>query len=172
MVKGGTKMSKDQWSSEWSKAPASEKMEWPKPKTGVEINQIYQASWNASSPEQSLKDAQKPWIANDKEIKKFKKEWEGGFDLAKSNSDQTIVTVIENGEIKKVYNNRMPTHDPYVNPDSHIYYQCGCGAILDPGTKSFASLNNAASSQGWKVRWNKNGEGYQPFCVKCGEGVE
>lgn len=72
----------------------------------------------------------------------------------------------------KEYNNKVPTHDPYTNPNAHIYYECSCGAILDPGTKSFASLNNAASENGWKVRWNKNGQGYQPFCVKCGEEVE
>ena len=53
-----------------------------------------------------------------------------------------------------------------------VYYECNCGAILDPKTKSFAHLNNAAMNAGWKVRWNSNGTGYQPFCVKCGEGVE
>lgn len=70
----------------------------------------------------------------------------------------------------KEYNNKVPTHDPYSNPDSHIYYQCNCGAILDPGTKSFAALNNAAMNAGWKVRWGH--EHYIPYCVKCGEGVE
>ena len=70
----------------------------------------------------------------------------------------------------KEYNNKVPTHDPYSNPDSHIYYECGCGVILDPGTKSFASLNNAAMNAGWKVRWGA--DSYVPYCVKCGEGVE
>ncbi len=73
---------------------------------------------------------------------------------------------------EKVYNNKMPTHDPYTNPNAQLYYQCKCGAILDPGTKSFAGLNNAASDKGWKVRWKQNGEGYEPFCVKCGKDVE
>ncbi len=88
-------------------------------------------------------------------------------------------TFIENGEIKQeiippeeMYTNLKPTHDPYTNPGALIYYQCNCGAILDPKTKSFASLNNAAMNAGWKVRWNSNGQGYEPFCVKCGEGVE
>lgn len=71
---------------------------------------------------------------------------------------------------QKEYNNLHPTHDPYTNPNSHIYYQCACGAILDPGTKSFASLNNAAMSAGWKVRWGETS--YQPYCVECGEKVE
>ena len=60
--------------------------------------------------------------------------------------------------------NKKPTHDPYTNPGAHIYYECGCGAILDPGTKSFAQLNN------WKVRWGA--DSYVPYCVKCGEDVE
>ncbi len=74
--------------------------------------------------------------------------------------------------IEKVYNNKVPTHDPYTNPDAHIYYQCNCGAIFDPGTKSFAALNNYASETGWKVRWKKDGQGYEPFCVDCGKDVE
>jgi hypothetical protein len=47
------------------------------------------------------------------------------------------------GRIER-HKNKVPTHDPYSNPDAHIYYQCSCGAILDPGTKSFAQLNNVA----------------------------
>lgn len=66
--------------------------------------------------------------------------------------------------------NKKPTHDPYTNPNAHIYYECKCGAILDPGTKSFAALNNCASEKGWKVRWGA--EAYQPYCPKCGESVE
>jgi hypothetical protein len=66
--------------------------------------------------------------------------------------------------------NRKPTHDPYTNPNAHIYYECACGAILDPQTKSFAALNNHASGKGWKIRFTD--KGYVPYCVKCGEGVE
>lgn len=66
--------------------------------------------------------------------------------------------------------NRKPTHDPYTNPNAHIYYECSCGAILDPQTKSFAALNNHASDKGWKIRFTD--KGYVPYCVKCGEGVE
>lgn len=66
--------------------------------------------------------------------------------------------------------NKKPTHDPYTNPNAHIYYECGCGAILDPGTKSFAQLNNCASDAGWKVRWGA--DSYVPYCVKCGEDIE
>jgi len=66
--------------------------------------------------------------------------------------------------------NLKPTHDPYTNPDAHIYYECACGAMLDPKTKSFAALNNCASAKGWKIRFGERG--YTPYCVKCGEGVE
>lgn len=68
------------------------------------------------------------------------------------------------------HTNKVPTHDPYTNPNANIYYQCNCGAVLDPGTKSFAALNNAAMNAGWKVRFGH--EYYAPYCVKCGEGVE
>jgi hypothetical protein len=74
-------------------------------------------------------------------------------------------------EIRK-HSNLKPTHDPYTNPDSHIYYECNCGAILDPGTRSFAQLNNVASAKDWKVRWRKDGQGYEAFCVECGKDKE
>lgn len=93
-----------------------------------------------------------------------------GIDLG--SKDKTVFAVIKDKIIERIYNNNMPTHDPYSNPDALIYYQCSCGAILDPLTKSFASLNNHASNAGWKVRWNKDGLGYQPFCVECGKDVE
>jgi len=67
-------------------------------------------------------------------------------------------------------NNLKPTHDPYTNPNAYIYYECSCGAILDPQTKSFAALNNYASEKGWKIRFGA--ESYQPYCEKCGEDVE
>lgn len=71
---------------------------------------------------------------------------------------------------QKEYNNSMPTHDPYTNPNAIIYYECSCGAILDPNTKSFAALNNHASEKGWKIRFTD--KGYVPYCVKCGKDVE
>src|SRR6267154_3048711 len=61
--------------------------------------------------------------------------------------------------------NKVPTHDPYTNPNAHIYYICDCGNILDPGTKRFAELNNAAMEAGWKIRWGH--KYYEPFCPKC-----
>jgi hypothetical protein len=101
-----------------------------------------------------------------------------GTELAKAEQDALLhgtgivkVTVdsIEHISIPQ-FLNKHPTHDPYTNPNAHIYYQCGCGAILDPGTKSFAALNNCASDKGWKVRWGA--DSYVPYCVKCGEDVE
>lgn len=70
----------------------------------------------------------------------------------------------------KERNNNVPTHDPYANPNAMIYYECDCGAILDPGIKSFAALNGVASKEGWKIRFGQ--AGYTPYCVKCGEGIE
>jgi len=61
--------------------------------------------------------------------------------------------------------NKIPTHDPYTNHNAQLYYSCECGQILDPQTKSFAALNNAASMQGWKIRFGK--EYYIPYCPKC-----
>jgi len=101
-----------------------------------------------------------------------------GIDPAKPGSEQTVYGVwtaegwkqLSEEEFKNKFKNTAPTHDPYTNPGAHIYYECGCGAILDPGTKSFAQLNNCASNAGWKVRWGA--DSYVPYCVKCGEDVE
>lgn len=98
-----------------------------------------------------------------------------GVDLA-SSSDKTVLA---KGEVTtkgfrvtkiKELNNKVPTHDPYTNPDAELYYACNCGAILDPGTKSFAELNNQASRKGWKIRFGDSG--YTPYCVDCGKGIE
>lgn len=88
-------------------------------------------------------------------------------------AEKEILEVTGLDTILKAYatvRNRKPTHDPYTNPNAHIYYECGCGEILDPQTKSFAQLNNCASDKGWKIRFTD--KGYVPYCVKCGEGVE
>lgn len=72
--------------------------------------------------------------------------------------------------VDKLYNNMKPTHDPYANPNATIYYECNCGQILDPQTKSFAQLNNYSSEKGWKIRFGERG--YTPYCVECGKDVE
>ena len=77
---------------------------------------------------------------------------------------------VEHIETAKVYANKVPTHDPYTNPDAHIYYSCECGEVLDPGTKRFAELNNCASRSGWKIRFGE--VGYTPYCPKCAEGLD
>ncbi len=102
------------------------------------------------------------------------KEWiadlASGVTFTKISLDKDDALKIEHIEEVKVYLNLKPTHDPYANPDSQIYYECQCGAILDPGTKSFAALNGVASERGWKIRFGA--DGYVPYCMKCGEGVE
>jgi hypothetical protein len=72
--------------------------------------------------------------------------------------------------IKAPRKNNVPTHDPYANPNAYLYYECKCGMILDPATKSFAGLNNAASEAGWKVRFGEHS--YVPYCVECGKDVQ
>ena len=94
--------------------------------------------------------------------------WSTSWNLPSLDKADTIK--IEHVEHAKAFLNKKPTHDPYKNPDAHIYYECACGAILDPGTKSFAALNGVASAKGWKVRFGETG--YTPYCVKCGEGIE
>lgn len=66
--------------------------------------------------------------------------------------------------------NAIPTHDPYTNPGAYLYYECKCGQRLDPHTKRFAELNNAAMKAGWKIRWGANS--YVPHCVECGRDME
>ena len=71
----------------------------------------------------------------------------------------------------KTRSNKIPTHDPYANLGCDIYYSCTqCGQILDPGTKSFASLNNHASITGWKIRLGEMC--YQAYCIECAKGIE
>ena len=67
-------------------------------------------------------------------------------------------------------NNKVPTHDPYTNPNAYIYFECSCGAILDPSTKSFAALTTAASKANWKIRFGH--QWYMAYCVECGKDVE
>ena len=61
--------------------------------------------------------------------------------------------------------NKVPTHDPYTNPDAYVYYSCDCGEVFDPGTKSFAALNNAAQHTGWVIKWGAMY--YEATCPKC-----
>ena len=102
-----------------------------------------------------------------------------GFDVG--SGDKTVAVVVEGGKvisfkegseaeelIKLAYPeaiNKIPTHDPYTNPGAFLYYECQCGAVLDPKVKSFASLNNHANNAGWKVRWGE--KHYVPYCPKC-----
>jgi len=94
----------------------------------------------------------------------FKAEWpiHVGVDLGIENVEPVDkISGVSKAEIKAIWNNaenklrsnKVPTHDPYTNPNAHIYYSCDCGNILDPGTKRFAELNNAAMDAGWKIRW-------------------
>lgn len=122
-------------------------------------------SWGKEWPIEQLK----PRSQWDKDVAGLDWPKAASIEKAKAEEFKIIKDTFQNiGE--KVYNNLPPTHDPYTNPNAHIYYQCNCGAILDPGTKSFAELNNQASRQGWKIRFSDTG--YKPYCVKCGKGVE
>jgi len=72
-------------------------------------------------------------------------------------------------DIKKA-KNKVPTHDPYTNPDAYLYFECSCGAVLDPHTKSFATLIKNASEADWKIRFGQ--DHYQAYCAKCGVDIE
>lgn len=132
------------------------------------------------------------WITPDKtaitsEGKSLPNEWHThtsdevylGWDLVKQ-AEKNIVEVTGLDEINKWFikqpsmfaarSNKVPTHDPYTNPGAYLYYECKCGAVLDPKVKRFAALNDAASEAGWKVRWGA--QYYIPYCVECGKGVE
>lgn len=106
----------------------------------------------------------------------WSKEWPSytGKEIAIEQAKQSLVSwpnqAKVNDELIRELNNKVPTHDPYTNPNAHIYFQCDCGAVLDPSTKSFASLTTAASNAGWKIRFGH--EHYQAYCVKCGEGMD
>lgn len=108
--------------------------------------------------------------------KPVNQQWSTGGLIFKEMTKEEFQNMYPNEQLGKLstqpreYNNLKPTHDPYTNPNTHIYYECLCGAILDPCTKSFAALNNAASSQGWKIRWGAHS--YIPYCVGCGKDVE
>lgn len=134
------------------------------------------SSWDKEIADDTTNEARKQLntlvdkIAGDPSAKAF-----FGIDLG--TGDHTIETTFKDGQVhhrvipnREFYNNLKPTHDPYTNPNTTIYYECACGAILDPNTKSFAQLNNHASVKGWKIRFSE--KGYTPYCVKCGEDVE
>lgn len=103
-----------------------------------------------------------------KEYETLPKEWPIQAEAEKSYSEAASISEDAWNNLK--VRNKVPTHDPYTNPGAMVYYECNCGAILDPKTKSFAALNNAASMAGWKIRFGD--VGYVPYCSKCGEGVE
>lgn len=57
-----------------------------------------------------------------------------------------------------------------VDSEAYLYFQCeSCNEILDPHTKSFATLQEHRGKAGWKCVWNMSGMGYKVYCVKCGE---
>ena len=107
------------------------------------------------------------WFRPEDKAEMAKEAWDNLKITEQAKKDIEEITGI--ADIPK-FLNKKPTHDPYTNPNAHIYYECKCGAILDPGTKSFAQLNNCASEAGWKIRWGA--DSYVPYCVKCGEDVE
>lgn len=100
----------------------------------------------------------------------WQKDATAGIAFTKVNIDANDTLKIEHIEAAKVYLNKVPTHDPYTNPNAHIYFECSCGKILDPGTKSFAALTTHASKMGWKIRWGQRH--YIAYCNDCGKSVE
>lgn len=57
-----------------------------------------------------------------------------------------------------------------VDSEAYLYFQCeGCGTILDPHTKSFATLQEHRVNAGWACKWNIDGMGYKVYCAECRE---
>lgn len=150
------------WSSEWKTPPV-----WPQPKEGEKVTITVLESFN---PENNVLE-----VVNrtGKEIAEAQAKAGGPIpwpseqikELAKLDNSIKMPT----GSYK-VEHNLQPTHDPYTNPNCYLYYECQCGARLDPHTKRFAELNNKASEAGWKIRWGANS--YVPYCAECGKGIE
>ncbi len=175
-------MSNDEWSKEWP-SPIAEQTGITKELLGFPDRNDYQKHYEQAMLENAVpKPWPEAWVSNSFEAVKTNII---GIDV--STKPDTITVCI--GEVKdgeliihqflsgdaalakiKEYENDKPTHDPYTNPDMYLYHQCDCGAILDPNTKSFAQLNNAASYAGWKIRWGH--DSYKAYCVECGKGVE
>jgi hypothetical protein len=85
-----------------------------------------------------------------------------GWDLAKPNSDKTILN-------KEGWQTELKSQGSnLVDEQAYLYFQCeSCNEILDPHTKSFKALEEARFKAGWKVKWNIDGMGYKVYCVKC-----
>src|ERR1700752_1426799 len=101
--------------------------------------------------------------------KEFGTSWNTNKDrsIIVENNTNEIVTITE--KQLNEYKNQVPTHDPYTNPNALIYFECSCGSIHDPGTKSFASLTTSAGRAGWKIRFISGKDYDTAFCEKCGE---
>ena len=87
-----------------------------------------------------------------------------------TNSGTTINQIYQNEQAIERAKNKVPTHDPYTNPNAYIYFECSCGEVLDPGTKSFTTLIKNASEADWKIRFGQ--DHYQAYCAKCGVDIE
>lgn len=135
------------WDSKWPS-----KVEWPAPKQEESFTIIYPAT-----PE---------WPAT---------KYDGMVTVVLPKDSDNAKIILEAitkdiGEKAVKEFNQIPTHDPYTNPNAYLYYECSCGKRLDPHTKRFAELNNAAMKAGWKIRWGA--EHYVSYCVECGKDVE
>lgn len=94
--------------------------------------------------------------------------WGNSFSIVTQDVEPSTEQLVK--AYARVLNNKIPTHDPYTNPDCYLYYECSCGEILDPHTKRFAELNNHASAKGWKIRFGD--DSYVPYCVKCAHAID
>lgn len=90
-----------------------------------------------------------------------------GWDKSE-NSDKTTIAKIENNIVTKIAELKSQGSN-LVDDQKYLYFQCeGCSEILDPQTKSFATLQEHRVNTGWKCIWNMSGMGYKVYCAKCG----
>jgi hypothetical protein len=84
------------------------------------------------------------------------------------NKTHTFIYKIDHDAVIKSLHNLKREGSNLIDADKNLYFQCeGCQALFDPATKSFATLHDFAHKQGWKVKWNMNGQGYKIYCPKC-----
>lgn len=95
-------------------------------------------------------------------------------------SDKTILSKIEKHTEALMKHGVSITHvelksqgSNLVDNETYLYFQCeGCQTILDPHTKSFATLQEHRVNSGWACIWNIDGMGYKVYCAECGEKVK
>lgn len=57
--------------------------------------------------------------------------------------------------------------DDNYEPDTILVFECKCGEVFNPNTKSFQRLANEAKACGWNIKFHLNKSGYDTVCQGC-----